>query len=225
MHELPANNRSPQVSHPAAPASGIASFCERHYRTLAVCTLLLAAFNLGFRLNREVVTAWDESLYVTSAAEMVKSGNWLVTTFHGDIDYYNTKPPLNVWLIAASFKALGINLLSMRLPSFFAAFATVTVLQWWCRRCFNAVTALMAAVVLSTTFGFMNIHSGRSANPDAWLTLDIVLTVIILWSPRAVPWRLGRLGPFAAAAFLLKGSAVLLPALIVLCVLAVWRID
>jgi 4-amino-4-deoxy-L-arabinose transferase-like glycosyltransferase len=225
MHELPANNRSPQVSHPAAPASGITAFCERHYRTLALCTLLLAAFNLGFRLNREVVTTWDESLYATSAAEMVKSGNWLVTTFHGDVDYYNTKPPLNVWLIAASFKAFGINLLSMRLPSFFAALATVMAMQWWCRRCFNAVTALMTAVVLSTTFGFLNVHSARSGNPDAWLTLDIVLTVITLWSARTAPWRLVWLGPLAAVAFMLKGSAVLLPLLIALCVLAVWRVE
>src|SRR3954462_10201390 len=111
MHELPANHPSPQVSHPAAPASGIAVFCERHYRTLALCTLLLAAFHLGFRLNREVVTTGAEYLYPTSAAEMVKGGNRLVTTFHGDVDYSNTKPPINVWLIAESFKAFGINLL------------------------------------------------------------------------------------------------------------------
>ncbi len=49
---------------------------------------------------------------------MVNSGNWLVTTFHDSVDYYNSKPPLNVWLIAASFKMLGISLWSMRLPSF-----------------------------------------------------------------------------------------------------------
>src|SRR3954470_14266452 len=125
---------------PESPAAGIAAFCDRHYRVLTLLTLTLAALNLGFRMDSEVVTTWDKSLYATSAAEMVKSGNWLVTTFHGDVDYYNTKPPLNVWLIAASFKAFGISLWSLRLPSFVAAFATIAVLQWWVRRSINAVT-------------------------------------------------------------------------------------
>jgi len=225
MPELPASSTSPQVPPPVAPAPGIAMFCERHYVLLALITLSVAAFNLAFRLDRELVTTWDESLYVTSAAEMVKSGNWLVTTFHGDVDYYNTKPPLNVWLIAVAFKAFGIHLWSMRLPSFLAAFATIATLQWWCRRCFNAVTALMSTVVLSTTFGFLYVHSARSGNPDAWLTLVIVLTVITLWSARTSPRRLVWLGPLAAVAFLLKGTAVLLPILIAFSVLAVWRVD
>ena len=224
MPQRSANTTSPQVSLPA-PASDLAVFCERHYMLLAVCALVLAAFNLGFRLNREVVTAWDESLYVTSAAEMVKSGNWLVTTFHGEVDYYNTKPPLNVWMIAAAFKTLGISLWSMRLPSVLAAFATIAAVQWWCRRCFNAMTALASTVVLSTTFGFLYVHSARSANPDAWLTLDIVLTVITLWSARRAPWRLVWLGPLAAVAFMLKGTAVLLPALIVFAVLVIRGVD
>src|SRR6188768_1424448 len=109
MSEAPANTPVSRIPYAVMPAAGITDFCERHYRTLAVLTLMLAILNLGFRLDREVVTTWDESLYATSAAEMVKSGNWLVTTFHGEVDYYNTKPPLNVWLIAASFKAFGIN--------------------------------------------------------------------------------------------------------------------
>lgn len=225
MPERSAYTTSPQVPFPAAPSPGFAGFCERHYVLLAICVLALAAFNLGFRLNREVVTTWDESLYVTSAAEMIKDGNWLVTTFHGDVDYYNTKPPLNVWMIAAAFKTLGISLWSMRLPSFLAAFATIAAVQWWCRRCFTAITALAATVVLSTTFGFLYVHSARSGNPDAWLTLDIVLTVITLWTARRSPWRLVWLGPLAAIAFMLKGTAVLLPVLIVGCVLAIRRVD
>ena len=84
MPELPVNSTSPQVTPPVRPAAGIAAFCERHYKLLALITLTIAALNLGYRLDREIVTAWDESLYATSAAEMVKSGDWLVTTFHGD---------------------------------------------------------------------------------------------------------------------------------------------
>jgi hypothetical protein len=86
------------------------------------------------------------------------------------------------------------------------------------------MTALLVTVVLSTTFGFLYVHSARSGNPDAWLTLDIVLTVITLWSARTNPWRLAWLGPLAAVAFLLKGTAVLLPLLIAASVLVLWRV-
>lgn len=224
MPELPVNRTSPQVTPPVRPTAGIGAFCERHYKMLALITLAVAALNLGYRLDREVVTAWDESLYATSAAEMVKSGDWLVTTFHGDVDYYNTKPPLNVWLIAASFKLFGVNLWALRLPSFLAAFATIAVVQAWCRRALNATTAILATVVLSTTFGFVYVHSARSGNPDAWLALDILLTMITLWSARTSPWRLVWLGPLAAIAFLLKGMAVLLPLSIVATTILLWRL-
>src|SRR5690349_2603508 len=105
------------LSEPGSLREGIDAFCEKHFRPLAVLVLTLAALNVGYRLDREVVTAWDESLYATSAAEMLTSGNWLVTTFHDKIDYYNSKPPLNIWLIATSFKTFGVGLGALRLPS------------------------------------------------------------------------------------------------------------
>jgi len=39
--------------------------------------LRLALFDVGFRLNREIVQEWDESLYATSAWEMLNSGQWV----------------------------------------------------------------------------------------------------------------------------------------------------
>jgi 4-amino-4-deoxy-L-arabinose transferase-like glycosyltransferase len=211
---------SPRFETESLP-EGISHFCETHYRWLAALALLLAALNVGYRLDRELVTAWDESLYAASAAEMVNSGNWLVTTFHGTVDYYNSKPPLNIWLIAASFKTFGIGLVPLRLPSAAAAWLTVAVTLWWTRKVFGALPALLSSLVLSTTFAFFYVHSARSGNPDAWLTLAIVLTVIILWSARTVPARLAWLGVPLAAVFMLKGTAVLLPLLIVACVLGI----
>jgi 4-amino-4-deoxy-L-arabinose transferase-like glycosyltransferase len=194
---------------------------------LAALTLALAALNLGYRLDREIVTAWDESLYATSAAEMVVSGNWLITTFHSAVDYYNSKPPLNIWLIAASFKIFGIGLAALRFPSIIAAWLTIAAIQWWCRRAFGAAVAIVSTIVLSTTFAFLYVHAARSANPDAWLTLAIVLTIVVLWSARWSTARLAWLGPVLAMVFLLKGTAVLLPLVIIASVLLLrgWRRD
>ncbi len=56
-------------------------------------------------------------MYAISAWEMGKTGHLVGTTFLGAPDYYNSKPPLNVWLIALSFKTFGVSLVSLRLVS------------------------------------------------------------------------------------------------------------
>jgi 4-amino-4-deoxy-L-arabinose transferase-like glycosyltransferase len=194
---------------------------DRWFRAGAILVLALAAVNLFFRLDREVVTEWDEALYAISAAETARNGNWIGTTFGGTLDYYNTKPPLNIWLIALSFKAFGINLVTLRIASALAAWLTVLVLMLWARRTFGATTALLGGMVLSATYGFIYVHSGRSANTDAIFTLLVLLTVVTLWSARYHPWRLAWLGPILAAVFLLRGMAVLMPLILAATVLVV----
>ena len=175
----------------------------------------LAAFNLLFRLGREGVAEWDESLYAISAWEMLQSHDWIGTRFFGALDYYNTKPPLNIWLIALTFKAFGVHLWSLRLMSALSAWLTVAVLQHWARRCFGAAIALCAGGVLATTFAFVYVHAGRTADADALFGLLVLLTVVTLWAARDRAWQGIWLGPIAAATFLLKGTAVFMPLSIV----------
>jgi 4-amino-4-deoxy-L-arabinose transferase-like glycosyltransferase len=179
----------------------------------------LAAFNLTFHLGSEVVSEWDESMYAISAWEMGQTGHLVATTFLGALDYYNSKPPLNVWLIALSFKGFGINLVSLRLVSVISAWLTIAVLQGWARRAFGPAIALFAGLVLATTFGFVYAHAGRTAETDALFALLILLTVVTLWAEERQPWHRAWLGPIAAAVFLLRGMAVLMPLAIVLAVL------
>ncbi len=176
---------------------------------LPLAALLVAAFNLTFRLDREMVQVWDESLYATSVLEMVESGQWAVTTFHGDVDYYNSKPPLNVWLIALSFKAFGVSIASLRLPSALAAWLTVLAVLLWCRTAIGDRVAWLAALILGTTYGFLYTHAGRTGNADAPLTLVVTLTFITTWGAVRRPWLAAWIGPLAAAAFMLKGPGAL----------------
>jgi 4-amino-4-deoxy-L-arabinose transferase-like glycosyltransferase len=191
------------------------AFCDRHFAALSTAVLALAAFNLTFRLGAELITEWEEAVYAQTAWEMLKSGNWVATTFYGVVDYYNVKPPLQSWLLAVSFKTFGISLLSLRLVSVACAWLTVLALMLWTRRAVGAAVALGAGIVLSTTFAFLHVHSARSGNADALLTLLILLVVVTLWAARNRPGRLMWLGPLLAAVFLLKGLAVLLPLAIV----------
>ena len=191
---------------------------ERRYTVFALAILGLAFFNLAFRIGHEFVHDWDESLYGTSAWEALTRGSWIATTFQGEIDYYNAKPPLMVWFIAVAFKTFGVNLTSLRLPSILAAWATIAVLQEWTRRAFGRRVALVASLVLATTFGFVHVHSGRSAATDAPFTLIMALTIVTLWAEVAHPWRRLWLGPLLAAALLLRGMAFLLPLVVIVIV-------
>jgi hypothetical protein len=67
------------------------------------------------------------------------------------------------------------------------------------------------------------VHAARSANTDALFAFLILLTVVSLWAAQEQPWRFVWVGPLAAAVFLLKGTAVLMPSAIVLTVIVLMR--
>ena len=182
---------------------------------MSVAVVLLACFNITFRLGRESVGEWDESLYATTAWEMTQSGNLIATTLDGTLDYYNSKPPLNVWLIAVAIKWFDIGLVALRVPSASAAVLTVVIFLWWARRWFGTSVSVVAGTVLATSFGYLHIHAARSGNPDSILTLLMLLVVVVLSDVPTAPWRRVWLGPLLGAVFLLKGMAVLQPMLLV----------
>ena len=187
----------------------------RRYAAPVIAVMALAAFNLTFRIGSESLAEWDDSLYANSALEMVKSGDWVGTTSNGVLDYSNSKPPLNVWLIALSLNAFGASLVAVRVASIVSAWATVLVLLIWGWRRFSPATGLFAALVLSTCFGFLHVHSGRTANPDALLTLLLLLIVITLDAAGRRPWLRIWLGALLAGVFMLKGMAVVMPLLLI----------
>ena len=191
---------------------------------LAGVVLAVAAFNLAFRVGNELVQVWDESLFAITAAEMASSGDWIGTTFLGSLDYYNSKPPLHVWLVALSFKVLGPGIVPLRLPAMAAAWLTVGVLMWWAGRVFGRAVGVTAGLVLATCYGFLYVHSGRSGNSDALFTLLVLLTVVTLWAARDHPWRRVWLGVVVGLVFMVKGMGILMPAIIISGVeLGSWR--
>lgn len=190
---------------PHRPSPGGDVRCTR----AAIAVLALAAFNLLFRLGRETVHVWDESLYATSAFEMLEHGHWSVTTFQGAIDYINSKPPLNTWLVAGAFKVLGVHPAAMRLPAALSAWTTVLVVFLWTQRRLGDTVAALTALILSTSYGFLYVHSGRTANTDVHVTLLVTLAFVVATSARAQRWHAVAFGPIAAGVFMLKGPAAL----------------
>ncbi len=176
---------------------------------LAALAFVLATLHLTVRLDREMVDVWDESIYATSALEMRASRAWAVTTFQGAVDYFNSKPPLNVWLIVGAFDLFGVGLVPLRLPAALAAWLTILVVFRWTRQVSGRAQAALAALVLATTYPFLYVHAGRTANTDAPLALVVTLVFVVLWRARTDARAAVWLGPLAAAALMLKGPGAL----------------
>lgn len=175
--------------------------------------LLLAAFPLYYELGRNPVQIWDESRVAINAAEMAHNGNWMVPTYAGQPDHWNTKPPLIIWLEALSFRAFGYSTWALRLPVALANLVTVVSLFRFAARTLRIPLAgFFGGLVLVTCVGFVRLHVARTGEYDALLVCCQTLMWINLFryletsSKRYLIW----LTVAFAAATLTKGPAGLL---------------
>jgi putative flippase GtrA len=136
---------------------------------LALITALVALF---YRLTALPIELWDESRLANNALEMSQTGLSFITTYQWLPDHWNTKPPLLIWIMAATMKVAGINELSVRLPSVIAALATLSLVYWFIVRHFRLpVQALLTVLFILAAPGYVLFHGARSGNYDALLTL------------------------------------------------------
>jgi 4-amino-4-deoxy-L-arabinose transferase-like glycosyltransferase len=136
----------------------------------ATCWIIL--FN---KLDAAPIRTWDEVRLANNAIEMVEGGNLLVTYHNGEPEFWNTKPPLMIWLEALSVQALGIESLAFRLPAALAALATVILLfTFLYRQLREPWTPLLACVLLLATEGYVLDHGVRNGEYEGLLTLWIL---------------------------------------------------
>src|SRR5689334_10249299 len=115
-------------SSPQPPSQPIASGRARRGLFVAAAILILSAAFLFIDRSVMPIQLWDESRNIVNALEMRESGSWLVTTYGGAPDLWNTKPPLLIWLMAASVGVFGLSEWALRLPSMIAALGTLAIL-------------------------------------------------------------------------------------------------
>ena len=122
------------------------------------------------------------------------------------------KPPASIWLMALSARIFGFSSWSMLVPQALAGVGSVLVLHHLVRRWAGDVAALLAALVLALTPVAVLIF--RYNNPDALLTLLLLLSTWGLWSAveTGKTWKLGLAGVALGIAFLTKMLMALLVA-------------
>src|SRR5512132_2670149 len=100
-------------------------------RTLAVIALVLGAALYLVGLDALPLQCGNEAMYAYPPIEMLKSGDLLVPRYlHAP---FLDKPPLTFWILAATYRVLGISVFAARLPGVLAALATVAAIAFWVR--------------------------------------------------------------------------------------------
>ncbi|MBC6608385.1 glycosyltransferase family 39 protein [Hymenobacter sp. BT188] len=213
----------------SSPETGLPSSADPWPRWLPHLLLLLLLplifYSLFYQLGGNPIPMWDEGRLAVNAAEMDLNNNWIVTYFGGAPDMWNTKPPLMIWLEVLSLRLFGYTNTALRLPSAFAALATVIVLYVFARFYLRQMLGgVFAVIVLLTSDGYIDQHVTRTGDYDSLLTLMLTSAALFFFWYLESGRRVALVG-FATAivlAALTKGVAGLfwLPPLVFY---TVWR--
>lgn len=124
---------------------------------------------------------WDESFYGRTAIEMLRSGNYLVPAFNGEI--FPHKTPLIYWLMALSVSVFGETEFAVRFVSAPAIAGTMVLIYLIGKRIANHNTGIASMAVFGSSL--LTIALGTAALLDAVLVLSICISfyayIRILW--------------------------------------------
>ncbi len=193
---------------------------------LGALLAMAGAFVFFHDLGQFPIFQWDEARYANNSVEMLLDGHWLNYRFNGEIDQWNFKPPLVLWLQALSMKVFGMTEFGVRFPSALAGTGLMALLFWFCA---TVLRSLRAAVITGLFFlaspGFIGPHMGRTADLDAvqtfFVTLYTLLFIRYLLEDRPPVKTFATLGVLVVLSFLCKGmpGLLLLPFLFIISLL------
>ena len=184
---------------------------KKNVRRLAALGLfVIAAWMLFGNLNYPLFEP-DETRNAQLALTMIQSGDWSVLKLHNE--HYCDKPPLQIWVIATSYKIFGASPWATRFPIAFASLLTVLSTFLIGRRLVGFRAAALASLFLLVSAGFTIVS--RYTTMDA--TLTAATTATFLFGFESVRRGLSRTQ--SAMAGLAAGFGLLVkgPVIVVLC--------
>jgi len=153
----------------AAARPAVATRTWRRFTLVGV--LLLAVFLHFFRLAREGYA----NLYYAAAvkSQLLSWHNFFFNSFDPGGFVTVDKPPLGLWVQAASAALFGFNGISLLLPQALAGALSVLLLYHMVQRTFGPPAGLLAALVLAVTP--ISVAANRNNTMDSLLVLVLLL--------------------------------------------------
>lgn len=127
------------------------------------------------------IADWDEARHGVNAYEMVESGNYIVNTYSHEYDYWNLKPPLSYWLIAASYQLFGFSPFALRLYSALSFILLAVICSVFLIRKYSLRAGAILVWILAGCKSFVLAqHLFRSGDADALFVLFHTVGIIAL---------------------------------------------
>ncbi len=185
-------------------------FLKNNFAAITLIAVIAAAVFIPFIGNCPLFD-WDEVNFAECAREMVTSGNYSLV----QLNYrpFWEKPPLFIWLQAASMNIFGINEFAARLPNALCSIASLVAIYLAGKQFHSAKFGLFWSLLYAATL-LPHLYF-KSGLIDPWFNLLIFLAVIncvrFINNPRGQREMLYALyaGIFLGLAVLTKGPAAL----------------
>lgn len=176
--------------------------------------LLLAALSLSAGLGLREPSPPDEPRFVLAAKHMVESGEWLVP--HRGREFYAEKPPVFMWIQAATYSAFPDWKLAFLLPSLLAALGTLWLTYDLARRLWGKPMAIYAAGAL-----WVCVQFGLQAKRGQIDMVLVFMTTLSLWAMlrhllRGPAWGWLWFGAFMAGVGTVTKGVGFLPLLVLI---------
>jgi 4-amino-4-deoxy-L-arabinose transferase-like glycosyltransferase len=160
---------------------------KQHRRWVLGCAIIASGLILFFNLGTKSLENHGYTRYAEVAREMVRSGEWIVPHYNGEV--YLDKPPLLFWLIAIPASLYGsVTPFIALLPSALAAWIGVVFVFFWGRKVYGSDKAglISAGILLSAHQYFFE---ARLAKTDILLCLFILLSLYFFHHGYGEPGR------------------------------------
>ena len=138
-----------------------------------ICPLILL-FALGLRLTSlgtSPLFDTTEARYASIAQKIILDNDWITLRLPEHNLAFLGKPPLSFWLIAFSYKFLGVNEFAARFPNFLAALLSLIFSFLIARKFYDLRTAFLTPLILTSGIFFF-IQSGT-------VSLDMLVCTIL----------------------------------------------
>ena len=164
------------IKHTDQPRATTVTRTMLWHRIALAGTLLLSVFLNFFRLTQE---GFSNLYYAAGVKSMLTSWpNFFFVSFDPGGFVSVDKPPLGLWIQAASAALFGYNGISLLLPQALAGVLAVALIYHLVRRPFGPTSGVMAALVLAVTP--ISVAANRNS------TMDSVLVLLLLSATWAV---------------------------------------
>ena len=149
---------------------------------MLLAVLGIIYFPLFYHLDAYGLLMWDEARNAVSAYEMSINGDFIVRYVDGQMDDWELKPPMLMWLQIFFSKFTGFNELAIRLPSAFAGLGILFFIYYFFKNQFDAPFAgLLSALVLVSSSGYVGEHVTRTGDHDSLVICFLVLSALLFY--------------------------------------------